>query len=1048
MRKMFSLIFAGIFSLALSLTLSSNFCRMQKTTTALKADASGEFLDGDGTDESPFLISSKNHLLNIPNHLDAHYRLVSNIKILDSDYEPGGIFYKKDNSKFLPIGSGESPFAGTFDGNNFTVDNLKISNSSMTKVYAGFFGNTQNAVIKNLNFTNYLLDGSDSRYVGGVVGYGVSTSVVNCNVKSGELYSISTEGTFPAGVICGFLKDSNVTKCNSKINVTRTFYTEIGGIVGRAENTKIFDCINESVFSDSPNSWGLGVCGGICGRASSNSSITSCVNKGLMNFGKRNSGIVDGFRLSDITYGSNASGGIVGILSSSTVSKCSNLRAFEKCPYAGGIVGCSMDSSEISYCSNTVDVDGSCSEIFTYLGGIVAVAGGPTTITCCYNTGNVVAKVRDIGRGAGFAVGGVCGFANSRITIKDCYNTGYISCYNSDNGDNYEQSSGVLGAVQNGPSSNKPTKANILNCFSIGHLGTENATYVKRAIIGSPIEGAKTYITFDVTNCFYVSNDADFAYSSQVTGGISYDAFKSRSTFAGFDFASVWCFDIFSDYEHPILQYFDINSIENVEIIGNPELQVLENCDLDLTSYSLSAKNQSNVYKSIPFEQDFIYGYDKNKIGVQKVYAWYRGVKSTNYLSVTVVRKSITSISINKNPEKLQYLFNEEDLDLTGGKINIYYDNGTVSVADMSRCDISGFDNTVFGEQTITLTYLGFQTSFTINVYKIASISLSKLPSKTTFVLGQKTDFSTGTLLVNYTNGDKREIPLENSFCSFDTSLTGTVPVSVEYGGLRCEFNIMVDERIIDYFELIQPKKLIYYVGEGLDLTDGCLRIVFKSSDNYTEYVNLDESMISGFDTTTAGIKTLTVKYGEIEDTFVISVKNLYSVTFVDYDGTVISADSYHYGDPVSVPPDPARPSDGTYAYAFEGWDKPVSATCTGNATYTARYSSEYSDEYRSGLLRNQLISEIDGITKVDLSTHSIIADIQSRMEGLTTADRMVVEQKLNGLIERYNSFVDAINNEYDVSEEVFDDLFSETLVAIGCLAYGLMLVIKRRFLL
>ena len=66
-----------------------------------------------------------------------------------------------------------------------------------------------------------------------------------------------------------------------------------------------------------------------------------------------------------------------------------------------------------------------------------------------------------------------------------------------------------------------------------------------------------------------------------------------------------------------------------------------------------------------------------------------------------------------------------------------------------------------------------------------------------------------------------------------------------------------------------------------------------------------------------------------------------YGVTFKDYDNSVISSASYHYGDTVDVPADPQRPADETFTYAFDGWDKPVTDV-EGDAEYTATYTSEY----------------------------------------------------------------------------------------------------------
>ena len=67
-------------------------------------------------------------------------------------------------------------------------------------------------------------------------------------------------------------------------------------------------------------------------------------------------------------------------------------------------------------------------------------------------------------------------------------------------------------------------------------------------------------------------------------------------------------------------------------------------------------------------------------------------------------------------------------------------------------------------------------------------------------------------------------------------------------------------------------------------------------------------------------------------------------------------------------------------------------------------------------------------------------------MEGLTAADRAIVEQKLNGLIEQYNNFVNGINSEFVASKETFNNLFFKSITAVSGLAYGLAFIMKRRF--
>ena len=69
-----------------------------------------------------------------------------------------------------------------------------------------------------------------------------------------------------------------------------------------------------------------------------------------------------------------------------------------------------------------------------------------------------------------------------------------------------------------------------------------------------------------------------------------------------------------------------------------------------------------------------------------------------------------------------------------------------------------------------------------------------------------------------------------------------------------------------------------------------------------------------------------------------------YTVTFRDWDGTELSKETYHYGDAVSVPDAPQRAADDIYTYSFAGWDREISASCTGDVVYTATYTPVYKD--------------------------------------------------------------------------------------------------------
>ena len=87
---------------------------------------------------------------------------------------------------------------------------------------------------------------------------------------------------------------------------------------------------------------------------------------------------------------------------------------------------------------------------------------------------------------------------------------------------------------------------------------------------------------------------------------------------------------------------------------------------------------------------------------------------------------------------------------------------------------------------------------------------------------------------------------------------------------------------------------------------------------------------------------------------FASSVRQ-YTITFANWDGTVISATAYDYGTAagsIAVPSDPTRAADAEYTYTFAGWDSEV-AQVAGDATYTATYTAtanEYNATFLDGI--------------------------------------------------------------------------------------------------
>ena len=79
-------------------------------------------------------------------------------------------------------------------------------------------------------------------------------------------------------------------------------------------------------------------------------------------------------------------------------------------------------------------------------------------------------------------------------------------------------------------------------------------------------------------------------------------------------------------------------------------------------------------------------------------------------------QKTLTGIGVTTLPAKTQYLENTDKLDVTGGKVTLYYSDGTSEVIGLTEKMVTGFDNTKAGNQTLTVTYGDKTTTFDVKI--------------------------------------------------------------------------------------------------------------------------------------------------------------------------------------------------------------------------------------------------------------------------------------------------------------------------------------------
>ncbi|MCF0199639.1 MAG: bacterial Ig-like domain-containing protein, partial [Bacteroidaceae bacterium] len=123
------------------------------------------------------------------------------------------------------------------------------------------------------------------------------------------------------------------------------------------------------------------------------------------------------------------------------------------------------------------------------------------------------------------------------------------------------------------------------------------------------------------------------------------------------------------------------------------------------SNFVLTASDLSDNITAVKFT----FNSTSNQVGIQSL--------TVNYSDEIVTPKTVESIAVSGTPAEL-YTFDAFSHD--GITVTATYDDE--STADVtSSCAYTGFDNTQTGEQTITVTYEGKTTTYTVNVTSIAN---------------------------------------------------------------------------------------------------------------------------------------------------------------------------------------------------------------------------------------------------------------------------------------------------------------------------------------
>ncbi|MBN2269325.1 MAG: hypothetical protein JXN61_01850, partial [Sedimentisphaerales bacterium] len=328
-------------------------------------------LAGDGTADSPYLISGPNELGTMY-HYDpsASYRVTADIDL-------SGITWSVS-----PIPT----FFGTFDGNDHVIRNLDVNVPDGDDVgvfgYVGF-----GADIRSIGIEDASIAGR--RFVGALAGYNDAGSVSSCYATG----SISGEDRDVGGLV-GYNYDGNISNCCATCSVGGED-GEVGGLVGWNHGS-ITTCYATGAVSGNGDQ-----IGGLVGW-NKEGTITNCYGIGPVS-------------------GDGYVGGLAGLNSAGTSGSSAVTNCFATGPvrgddHVGGLVGENYGSSIAnSYATGSVTGD-------RRVGGLAGYNANYASIKDSYSTGSV-----DGNDSVGGLVGSnsCSGLGNS--TITNCYTIGSVS---------------------------------------------------------------------------------------------------------------------------------------------------------------------------------------------------------------------------------------------------------------------------------------------------------------------------------------------------------------------------------------------------------------------------------------------------------------------------------------------------------------------------------------------------------------------------------------------------------------------------------------------
>lgn len=191
--------------------------------------------------------------------------------------------YVATAENWVPIGTGASSFQGTYNGNGYTISNMKIAPTHGFETAQGLFGSVSNANLIGIHLRAVNIE-NKSMACGALCGSSEASVITLCSATGSITSTPDTNDDQTLGGLIGGGEGGAFTRCSVDVDLTaQPADVRLGGFVGYVLNPFIVSC-----FSTGDIRYGIAHnCGGFVGHASGepSSTIYCCYANGTASFG-------------------------------------------------------------------------------------------------------------------------------------------------------------------------------------------------------------------------------------------------------------------------------------------------------------------------------------------------------------------------------------------------------------------------------------------------------------------------------------------------------------------------------------------------------------------------------------------------------------------------------------------------------------------------------------------------------------------------------------------------------------------------------------------